>query len=456
VRLPIRIRMTAWYIALTALVIVAIGAFVVIALRRDLTVAVDRSQKLAVSRVAKDFRAEGPHELADSSQTVLGGDRVAAQVTDARGRVIASYGDPVSRAPMVAGVPEVATVTLQGRQFRVAARRVLRRGRPYVVVAGQSLVLVDRSVHRVMVLLLLAGPAALVLIAGGGWLVARRALQPVRRVTDTAERIGVERLDGRVAVPATADEVGALARTFNRMLDRIQRGVEEQHRLIADTSHELRTPLAAMRAELDVSLRTDELTPAAREVLESTREEVDGMSRTVDDLLLLAGADEGRMELLAEPLDLGELAADVVRALTPIAGGTDVAVELNGGPAPVLGDRESLRHAIRNLIENGLKFTPPGGRVDVTSWTADGEAGLTVADDGPGIAPELRERVFDRFFRVDPSRTRATGGSGLGLAIAREVIAAHGGSVHVADGSRFVIELPAARVSQRDKTVTSA
>jgi two-component system OmpR family sensor kinase len=261
VRLPIRIRMTAWYIALTALVIAAIGAFVVIALRRDLTAAMDRSQALAVTRVAGDYRAEGPRELPDSSQTVLRGERVAAQVLGPDGRVIVSYGDPVSRAPMVTGVPAARTVTLRGRRFRVAARRVLRDGQWHVVVAGQSLAPLDRSVHRVLVLLLLAGPAALVLIAAGGWLVARRALLPVRRVTGTAERIGVERLDGRVAVPPTADEVGALARTFNGMLDRIQRGVEEQHRLIADASHELRTPLATMRAEIDVSLRADSCRP---------------------------------------------------------------------------------------------------------------------------------------------------------------------------------------------------
>jgi heavy metal sensor kinase len=337
---------------------------------------------------------------------------------------------------------------------------VTRAGRPYVVVAGQSVAPVDRSVRRVMMLLLLAGPAALVLIAGGGWLVARRALLPVRRVTDTAERIGVERLDGRVAVPATADEVGALARTFNRMLDRIQGGVEEQHRLIADTSHELRTPLAAMRAELDVSLRTDELTPAAREVLESTREEVEGMSRTVDGLLLLAGADEGRMELLAEPLDLGDLAADVVRVLAPIAGRNAVTIDVGGGAAPVLGDAERLRQAIRNLVENGLKFTPSGGRVEVTSWTAGGEAGLTVADDGPGIDPELRERVFDRFFRVDASRTRRTGGSGLGLAITREVLRAHGGRATVEGrephGSAFVLAMPARTGAQAAATSSSS
>jgi heavy metal sensor kinase len=455
-RLPIRIRMTATYVVLTALVVAAIGAFVVIALRSDLTGAMDRSLELATQRIAHDYRVDGPKELADSSQTALGGERVVAQVLEPGGRVIVAYGDPVAGTAMLGAADRAAigagtlmrTVTLQGQPFRLAARGAVRKGSPAVVVAGESLAPVNRSVHRVLVLLLLAGPAALVLIAAGGWLVAGRSLAPVRRVTRTAERIGVEELGGRVAVPAARDEVGALAVTFNRMLDRIQRGVEEQHRLIADTSHELRTPLAAMRSELDVSLRGDELSPAAREVLESAREEVDRMSRTVDDLLVLAAVDDRGIERLSEPLDLNALAGSVVAVLAPIARRNGVAVTVTGGDAPVVGDPDQLRHALRNVVENAVKFTPAGGHVAVTSYGDGEQSGVTVADDGPGIAPELRERVFDRFFRVDASRTRRTGGSGLGLAIARELVEAHGGRVWAGGrepaGSVFTLELPAA------------
>jgi heavy metal sensor kinase len=448
--------MTATYVLLTTLVIAALAAFIVIALRGDLTGAMDRSLRLATGRIATDYRNEGPGELADSSQTALGGERVVAQVIEPGGRVIVSYGDPVALAPMLGAADLAAagtagtlarTVRLRGQAFRLAARGVVRQGRPAVVVAGESLAPVERSVHRVLVLLLLAGPAALLLIAAGGWIVAGRALAPVRRMTRTAERIGVEDLGARVAVPPAHDEVGALAVTFNRMLDRIQRGVEEQQRLIADTSHELRTPLAAMRSELDVSLRAGDLDPAAREVLESAREEVDRMSRTVDDLLVLAAVDDGRVERLAELLDLRVLAGGVVDALEPIARRNGVAVSVGGDEALVVGDSDQLRHALRNLVENALKFTPPGGHVEVTAFGGE-HSGVTVADDGPGIAPELRERVFERFFRVDASRTRRTGGSGLGLAIARELVEAHGGRVWAEGrepaGSTFTLELPAA------------
>jgi signal transduction histidine kinase len=316
-------------------------------------------------------------------------------------------------------------------------RAPLARG---VVVAAESLHPVREAVDRVLLALLLAIPAALAAAALGGWWLARRALAPVDRMAARAARIGPERLDERLAVPETQDELARLAATLNGMLDRIESGVHEQQRLVADASHELRTPLAAMRVELDVSLRADALSPAAREVLESTREEVDRLSRTVDDLLTLAAADEGGLEVLAAPLDLADVAREAARGAR---------VTLAGGAAPAVGDPDRLRDAIRNLIENALKFGPPCGDVRVTTWTRAGEAGVTVADDGPGIPPELADRVFDRFFRVEAARGRATGGSGLGLAIVRAVAEAHGGRAW-ARGSEVSLAIPAAQVSSSD------
>jgi signal transduction histidine kinase len=260
-------------------------------------------------------------------------------------------------------------------------------------------------------------------------------------MTARAAAIDLDRIGERVAVPPTGDEVARLATTLNAMLDRIEHGVHEQHRLVADASHELRSPLAAMRAELDVSLRADDLQPAARAVLESAREEVDRMTRTVDDLLVLASLDEGRLELLVEPLDLRDVAERAVAKLRPLAGARGVTLTAGGAEAPALADAEHLDHALRNLVENAIKFGPEGGVVDVTTWARAGEVGVTVRDDGPGVEPDLREQVFDRFFRADPSRARATGGGGLGLAITREIALAHGGRVWVDDASAFSLAL---------------
>jgi signal transduction histidine kinase len=470
--LPIRIRMTAWYVVLLALILGSLGGFVVLRLRADLTGGIDGSLRPAADQVARDYRLEGARELSDSADAVLKGERPAAQVLGPGGAVLTWHGDPVaatamlSRAglePVLRGRATLVTAVLGGQRFRVVARRVVREGQPQALVAAVSLAPVERSVGRVLLLLLLAGPAALVATAAGGWWLARRALAPIDRMAATAGRIGVEQLDERVPATGVRDEVGRLARTLNTMLERIERGVGEQHRLVADASHELRTPLAAMRSELDVSLLADDLGPAARAVLESTREEVDRLSRTVADLLTLAIADEGRLELERGAPELRTVAAGVLATLEPVARRRGVTLGLDGPLAAARGDGERIAHAIRNLVENAIEFSPPGGRVEVTTSVVAGAAGrggedpgggeamLRVADAGSGIAPEFRERVFDRFFRVDASRARRTGGSGLGLAIVREIADAHGGRAWVEPrsprGSVFCLALRAAPVA---------
>jgi heavy metal sensor kinase len=458
VNAPIRVRLTAWYLLLLAAILIVVGAFVIIRLRADLIGATDRSLRPALEQIAGGYGIEGFPEFHDKSATVLSGERAAAQVLSPAGNVVYSFGDPVSRTPMldrqtlarvVAGHRPVGSRSLgHGSRFRVTARSVVRSGQTQVIVAGVSLAPVDRSAHRVLMLLLLALPAALLGTAAGGWWLARRAMQPIDRMVTTVEAIGPTELHERLAVPASGDEVAHLATTLNTMLDRIQAGVAEQQRLVADTSHELRTPLAVMRTDIDVSLRTDNLSPAAREVLESNREEVDRMIATVENLLLLARTDEQGLRLAREFVDLGALATQAVQQLGPLAQRRGVKLSADGLPAAVYGDRAYLVHVLRNLIENAINFTPAGGRVTVRASRTPEEACVTVEDEGPGIPEELRERVFDRFFRVDQSRTRTSGGSGLGLAIAKELVLAHGGRIAVAArhplGSAFTVALPAA------------
>jgi heavy metal sensor kinase len=324
----------------------------------------------------------------------------------------------------------------------------MRRGRREAVVMGQSLEPVEASVHHVIVLLALAVPVALAAMAAAGWWLARRSLSPIARITQTAAAIGATSLGGRVEEPRSRDEVAELARTMNTMLDRLEHAVLGQRRLVADASHELRTPLAAMRSEIDVSLRADDLSPAARAVLVSARDEVDRMSRTVEDLLTLATADEGVAIIAAEPTDLGKVAVAVAGGLRGWAAERGVHLELEAvDPAPIIGDPEQLRRAVRNLVENAVRHSPVGGTVRVRCTVGEATATIEVRDEGPGIPAELRSRIFDRFFRADPSRGRSTGGSGLGLAISRHIAEAHGGRVGVRSlprGSAFVLAVPLA------------
>ena len=464
-RLPIRLRMTAWYIALLAVIIAAVGAFLVVRLRADLVVALDHRLGPAAAQIAVGYHAEGPSEARDLAASVLTGEDAASQVLTPAGRVVTSSGDPVSNDPMVraaelraalAGRVPIRTARLGAahRRFRLAVRSTTRGVYPRVVVAAESLAPVDRSVQRLLVLLLLAGPAAILLTAAGGWLLARRALRPVSRLTSDADGIGMQRLGDRLAVPPTADEVARLATTLNAMLARIETGVEEQRRLVADASHELRTPLAAMRAELDVSLRADDLDPAAAEVLRSTRDEVDRLSATVDGLLTLARADRGALDLRTGRVDLAALARETIERLGPLARSLGVTLAARLDEARAEGDPRWLARAIGNLVDNAIKFGPEDGTVTVITGQHGQEVTLSVLDEGPGIPEHAREAVFDRFRRLDASRSRATGGSGIGLSIVREIARAHGGRVTArpsrGGGSLFELTLPRARSEEVD------
>jgi heavy metal sensor kinase len=463
-RLPIRVRLTAWYAVLLAAIIAGLGAFVVWQLRADLVQTVDRELRGSSVQIAQGYSYEGPEDFADVSGTVLPQGSSAAQVLDSTGRILLQYGEAVPspivsagvRADALEGQQRILTVHLRDKpdSYRALVTPVKRRGKGHVLVVAQSLHEVDEAVDRVLILLLLAGPAALLATALGGWWLARKALLPVERMTSKAEKIGIDLLDERISPPRTGDEIGHLAVTLNAMLDRLEQGVKEKRRLVADASHELRTPLAAMRAELGISLRGDDLPPTARAVLESTLEEVERMSRTVDNLLTLARVDEGRLELLTSRVDmLGacEAAADPLR---PLAAAKGLHFGVEGQSCDAEADPHRLHQAIRNFVENAIKYARTGGEVTITAWCTEHEVGVTVTDNGPGIPPDARAHIFDRFYRVDSARGRGGGGSGLGLAICREIANAHGGRVSVeseeGQGSAFTLALP--RIPAEDGT----
>jgi heavy metal sensor kinase len=246
------------------------------------------------------------------------------------------------------------------------------------------------------------------------------------------------------------DEFGRLATVFNETLARLEESFERLRRFTSDASHELRTPLTAIRAVGEVGLREPRRAEQYREIVGSMLEEVDRLARLVDSLLTLSRADAGRITLHPERVDLAALAREVSAHLGVLAEEKRERLDLDAaGPVEIAADRAILRLAVVNLIDNAIKYAPPGSAVGVAVAADDGTARLAVRDRGPGIAREHQARVFDRFHRADAGRSRDAGGAGLGLAIARWAVEAHGGRIEVesadGEGSTFTIVLPIRR-----------
>jgi len=290
---------------------------------------------------------------------------------------------------------------------------------------------------------LTVGAAAL----AGYWL-AGRALAPVTRITEEARLISAARLDARLPVLNAHDELGQLAATFNELFSRLERSFEQLRRFTSDASHELRTPLTVIRSVGEVALRERHDEAVYRDTIGTMLEEADRLTRLVEELLTLARADGGRLAPRQEPLDLGELAVDTVQQLHVLAEEKGQRLEVSTQPLRVLGDRTVLRQALANILDNAIKYSPEGTTVSVSVSSDSDMAEVAIADQGSGIAPEHRERIFDRFYRIDPARSREAGGFGLGLAIARWAVEAHDGQIlvegDVGRGTVFRIRLPLA------------
>jgi len=359
---------------------------------------------------------------------------------------------PEARALRTAPL-DFSDVTVGGEQVRLYAIQVLRDERTVAIIAvGETTEGVTRAQSGVARTFLFAGTATLLAALVLGFAFATRLSRPLRRMATTAAEVRAGDLSKRIDARGRNDEVRVLADSFDRMLDRLEDAFARQRGFVADASHELRTPLTVIRGQLEVLARQREVTPAdVRHVDEVVRTEVLRMERLVDDLLLLARADEGEL-LRPASLALRPFVTELFDALTLTA---ERRFELGDVPDGVLrADEDRLAQVVRNLARNAIEHTGPDGlvRLRVTARPR-GWIEIAIEDDGPGIPPEQRDRVFDRFHRVDSSRARGKGGAGLGLAIARAIVEAHGGRIRAGispeGGARVAFELPGFRPTGR-------
>lgn len=363
-----------------------------------------------------------------------------------RGRLEAHLGSARLRGSRLATIPN------SEGGHRVALQSVMLGAVPHIVVAAQTRHGLHETLEMVALAYVVVIPVFLTLSALGGYFLARRALSPIAGMSRRAREISATNLHDRVPVENPRDEMGELAAMINELLGRFQGFFEHQRRFVADASHELRTPVAIVRAEAEIALEPEHRSEAEyREALRVVNEAGQRLSRIVDDLFLLARADSGHQPVRREALYLDELTTDVVRSMRGLASMRSVHLSIGAlTEAPMVGDPELLGRMLLNLIDNAVKHSPPDGVVAIEVALTDGSYRVSVTDCGPGIPDAAQPHIFDRFFRVDKSRSRAditsTSGAGLGLAIARLGAEAHQGSLELRrsgpGGSEFVVTLP--------------
>jgi signal transduction histidine kinase len=456
----LRLRLTVLATLAIAVTAALATAILVIALansvRANVTTTLNAyAASIARSATEEDWPANLPAATDDPSMW--------AQVVDSSGTVVAATAN-VDTRPALYTLPSGSTTpqpTASGAgrgEERVVAQRYVIGTTPVVIYAGSSTRLLGILADDLQGKLLYALPPVLIGAVAISWFLIGRTLRPVERMRVEAAEITGSDLHRRVPEPSSHDEIGRLARTLNTMLARLEDSATRQRRFVADASHELRTPLATVRTSLEVGLAHPDRAPwpelAGRAVTETAR-----MQHLVDALLLLARADGNALDRHREPLDLAVVArttVDTASARIPVE------VKVAEG-VRVTGDPDQLTRLIRNLLDNADRHAATSVSLTVTTGPS-GDAVIQVTDDGPGIDPADRDRVFDRFVRLEAARTRKAGdttGTGLGLSIARDIATAHGGAITITDpqtgnrGTTFTVRLPALRPTTNEPDAES-
>jgi two-component system, OmpR family, heavy metal sensor histidine kinase CusS len=458
--LSIRWRLTLWYGAVLSVTLAGFSGAVYLLMRHHLLVLTDAALRGEFTEFEDEIGRTGdiaglPQALQSRFSSVEGHEfelSTPAGEPLFRSAGVASAGlpRPVVGPADVAG-PTFEDVTLDGLGPVHMARGMVRGpSGPLLAQVTASLAPSARALQELVVVFLTIGPMALAGTLGSGYWLARKALGPIDRMAATAAEISFNRLDRRLEEAGGMDELGGLARTFNAMIERLDRSFEEVRRFTADAAHELRTPLAAMRTEAEVALRSPRSPDRDGRVLEDLLEEIERLSRLVSQLLFLCREDAGLAMGAPRPVHLDEVVREVGDHMQVLAQekGVELVIDVPG-PCALLGDADRLRQLFFNLLDNAIKYTPAGGRVLVQGGPWNDRARVTVADTGIGIPADHLPHVFDRFYRVDPARGPETEGSGLGLAICRSIAEAHGGRLEIdstpGSGTRVALVLPALR-----------
>ena len=454
----IRVRLTLWYVLLLAVILAGFSAGVYLALRQRLYENLDDSleTRAAVLLEALDYQDGSPTLETDGQTTDPDEGEHFTRVYDSAGAPTfddsAAAGRPQVDAAAVQSALQgsVTVLRVKSSEQRMRVRIVpVRRGGNVVgaLEVGVSEEDVSDTLRTLLIIIAFGYPLALVVASGGGVFLAGRALSPIDRMTRVARKISAEDLSQRLDLHLADDEVGRLAQTFDEMIARLDEAFRRQRQFTADASHELRTPLTAIKGQTEVALQRDRDANAYREVLRAVNGEVDRMIRLVGGLLTLARADARQIPVNRETVELHRIVTDAVEQIRPAAADKGISINVRSDSGiRLIADQDLILQLVLNLLDNAVKHTPGGGRIEV-SWRAAGDyAEVTFSDTGPGIPAEHLPHIFDRFYRANQARSRAEGGAGLGLSICRWIAEAHEGSIGAESipgkGSTFTVRLP--------------
>ena len=473
----LRFRMTAWYAGLLVGALLLFGVSVYVGLERYLNLTLQGMLASECRGIGTELLSQLPGKNADWLATEIN-EAYAPEVNSRFIRVSRDGAGVIylSGAPKDGGFdprqipfpPPRGDKKEGSRQIRLASGQELLVDTMtfttpdrshFVVESGMPYQQIQVVLHGLLLTLALYTPFIVLLAVGGGYWLMRRSLEPVDEITERAEGITSTNLSERLPVIRTGDELERLSAALNRMIARLEDSFQHINRFSADASHELRTPLTILQLELEGIVHNHSLSELLEEQIGSALEETERMSRIVESLLTISRLDAGETKLDKLPLDLGALVTSTTGEMSILAREKSLALRTCAEDEIwVAGDRTCLQQVIVNLIHNAIKYTPDGGTVDVRVRGDVGKAILEVVDNGEGIPTLAISHVFDRFYRVDKARSRASGGAGLGLSIVKSICAAHGAEVHVSSqegrGSCFRVELPMVAASEKREPTT--
>lgn len=447
-------RLTSYYAILVGGVLIVLGIALVLSVRilliRNLSDALVRRNELTSKNLVQDIDTTGVEfvgrEIHSRYSPEITGRFV--RLSDDQGHVLYISGPPNDRSFDPDAVPaspfgaeeriQVLRQRVGGIFILVASPVTTRQGHRFLLESGASLGPAQSLLNHLIWSLVIGVPILLGVAIGGGFVLVRKSLAHVEKISRSAEAITFQNLSQRLPVARTGDELERLSLSLNRMIERLDESFQHTRKFSADASHELRTPLTVIRSELETIMQSEGAPTRFKETVGSVLEEVERLTKTVEGLLALARLDAGKARTEWVKLDLVELVSLVADQMSLLADDKQLEIRCHAaGPVFVHGDRARLKQVIVNLLDNAIQYTPQGGGIDLRVSRQNGAAILEVIDTGIGIPESALPHVFNRFYRVDQARSRNVGGAGIGLSIVKSIIAAHDGKIDITSQEGF-------------------